>query len=68
MSKGSGRRPAQVSQEQEADNWMQAFGDKWNLKDLEGNVISSHKSYELARDAGLKHFPIGEDFSVLKVR
>lgn len=65
MSKGSGRRPKQVTDEVMADNWMEAFGAQWELKDLEGNVISSHSTYERARDAGLLHFPVGQDFVVV---
>lgn len=65
MSKGSNRRPQRVGDDVMADNWQQAFGDQWELKDLEGNVISSHSTYEKARNAGLRHFPVGQDFAVV---
>ena len=69
MSKGSRKRGSQVSHETECANWMSIFeaGNKWELRDLAGIVLTTESTYEKARDAGLKYLPKGEDFSIVKV-
>ncbi len=68
MSKGSGRRPSQVSRTQESENWDAAFGPKWIAKDLDGNEIAVGKSYEVVRDKALATTAEDLTFSVLRAR
>jgi len=68
MSKGSRRRTQQVSHGVMSANWMEMFGDKWECRSLDGEVIATESTYEKARDAGLGHFPPDDDFAVIKVR
>lgn len=49
-----------------ADNWMQAFGDKWECRDSKGKVLSVGKSHDIAIKAALA---AGHDgFAIIKVQ
>jgi len=67
MSKGSSRRPQRVGSDVMADNWMQAFGSKWEARLSSGAVVCCKPTYKQARDYALDNLPEGVKFSVVKV-
>ena len=68
MSKGSSRRPSQVSREQESANWMNIFepGDKWEARLTNGEVICTKRTYEEARNHALDYLPEGVNATIVK--
>ena len=69
MSKGSARRPSQVSYGQESASWMNIFepGDKWEARLTNGAVLCTKHTYEEARDCALDYLPEGVNATIVKV-
>lgn len=66
MSKGSHRRPQRVGADAMADNWMQAFGSKWQARLANGEVLCTKKTCEEARDYALDYLPEGVEATIVR--